>query len=62
MTVEQILIVAFGTPTLMLLTGIFYRLGVLKASYAGMNKVVEKIEQEIDAIWSSINRIKERIK
>ena len=30
MTVEQMLIVAFGTPTIALLTGIFFRMGKLE--------------------------------
>ena len=62
MTVEQLLIVAFGTPTIVLLTGIFFRMGKLEAAYESLSKIIVKLEEEIDKIWSALNRIRDEKK
>ena len=53
MTIEQLLIIAFGTPTIALLTGIFFRMGKLEVSTAGL-------KEDNKAIWVEINRLKEK--
>jgi len=55
MTIEQILIVAFGVPSVSLLTGIFFRMGKLEASNANLVDQIAKL-------WAEIHRIKEKLK
>ena len=55
MTVEQILIVAFGVPSVTLLTGIFFRMGKLEA-------INTSLQSEVTKIWAEIHRIKEKLK
>lgn len=54
MTVDQILIVAFGFPTIGLLTGIFYRMGKIEGAY-------DALKSEVERVWSEIKIIKEAI-
>lgn len=54
MTVEQILTVAFGIPTIVLLTGIFFRMGKMMGNY-------EALKAEMALIWAEIHRIREKI-
>lgn len=54
MTIEQILIVAFGLPSVTLLTGIFFRMGRLEESNGNL-------KADNKNIWLEINRIKEKL-
>ncbi|WP_417463210.1 hypothetical protein [Kordiimonas sp.] len=54
MTIEQILIVMFGLPTVTLLTGIFFRMGKLEESNISL-------KADNKTIWLEINRIKEKL-
>jgi len=54
MTIEQILIVVFGAPTIGLLTNIFFKMGKLEQAIEG---------QRINSknLWAEINRLKEKL-
>ncbi len=57
MTVDQILILAisvvFGVPTLTLLTGIYYRLGVIKTEHDGF-------KAEFARVWKEVFKLQEK--
>lgn len=44
MTIEQIMLAAFGFPTLGLLTGIFFRLGSLTSSLNAVQRRLDRHE------------------
>jgi len=62
MTVEQVLIVAFGLPTIGLLTGIFFRMGKLEAANESLSKTIAAFEKDIADLWRAVNRIRENKK
>lgn len=51
MSVEQILIMAFGFPTIALLTGIFFKIGRFEA-------ISEDHSKQIARLWSAINDLR----
>lgn len=59
MTIEQILIAAFGLPTVTLLSGIYHKMGKLEAANENTKEDVLEVKSEQKILWSAINRLRE---
>ncbi len=51
MTVEQIIMIAFGAPTVALLSGIYFRLGGIQVAH-------EHFEKQVEKLWTAIRELR----
>jgi len=60
-TTQEILIAVFGLPTLILVGGVYYRMGQLVVSNEFLKKQFEDVAVEFRYVWGEINKLKEKV-
>ena len=60
-TTQEILIAVFGLPTLILVGGVYYRMGQLVVSNEFLKKQFEDVAVEFRSVWGEINKLKEKV-